>query len=233
MDDPLIFSKERLSSKILGSGHIYLNFVFSCYSYLGKQVYAAHRGVFIALGVVLLACIIVGIALGIVYGRKSNASKLCTKFDMRVYNSKFQESHDTIEEKDMWIDKVEHGISSFHPDRTTYQVYRNVMDFGCKGDGVTDDTSCINTAISSGDRCGNNCGSSTIVPALIYFPSGRYLISSPIIMYYYSQLVGNAKDLPTLVAADHFSGIYFIELPFHTNRQTLSVLFNRVVYSRL
>lgn len=109
----------------------------------------------------------------------------------------------------MWIDNVEHGISSFHPDRSAYQVYRNVMDFGCKGDGITDDTTCINTAISLGDRCGNTCGSSTTLPALIYFPSGRYLISSPIIMYYYTQLVGNAKDLPTLVAAVNFSGIFY------------------------
>lgn len=106
----------------------------------------------------------------------------------------------------MWIDKAEHGTSSFHPNSSVYQVYRNVMDFGCKGDGISDDTFCINTAISSGDRCGSGCGSSTIVPALIYFPSGSYLISSPIIMYYYSQLVGNVKDLPILVAAPEFSG---------------------------
>lgn len=115
----------------------------------------------------------------------------------------------------MWISIVDHGISSFHANPSDYQVYRNVMDFGCKGDGVADDTSCINTAISSGDRCGANCGSSTIAPALIYFPTGRYLISSPIIMYYYSQLVGNAKDPPTLVAAPGFSGTYFLTFRLH------------------
>jgi glucan 1,3-beta-glucosidase len=62
-----------------------------------------------------------------------------------------------------------------------YQVYRNVMDFGAKGDGVTDDTAAINSAISSGGRCGQGCDSSTTQPALVYFPPGTYIVSSPII----------------------------------------------------
>jgi len=62
-----------------------------------------------------------------------------------------------------------------------YQVFRNVMDFGAKGDGVTDDTAAINSAISSGTRCGQGCDSSTTQPALVYFPPGTYLVSSPII----------------------------------------------------
>ncbi len=45
---------------------------------------------------------------------------------------------------EMWIDGVEHGIASFNP-VVGYQVYRNVMDFGCAGDGTRDDTACINT----------------------------------------------------------------------------------------
>lgn len=139
----------------------------------------------------------------------------------------------------MWIDNVQHGISSFHPSPSVYQVYRNVMNFGCKGDGLTDDTACINTAISVGDRCGVNCGSSTIVPALIYFPSGRYLISSPIIMHYYSQLVGNVKDLPILLAAPEFNGrCHFLTLSSKQmlQRPRMSVIFfisNRLVSIRL
>lgn len=107
----------------------------------------------------------------------------------------------------MWFDGVQRGISAFHPSPAGYQVYRNVMDFGCRGDGVTDDTTCINLAISSGGRCGNGCGSSTVSPALIYFPSGAYVVSSPILMYYYSQLVGNANNPPRIIAAPNFSGI--------------------------
>lgn len=107
----------------------------------------------------------------------------------------------------MWFEGVPRGISAFHPNPPGYQVYRNVRDFGCRGDGVTDDTVCINLAISSGGRCGYGCGSSTVSPALIYFPSGTYVVSSPIIMYYYSQLVGNANDRPRIVAASNFAGM--------------------------
>lgn len=51
-----------------------------------------------------------------------------------------------------------------------YQFYRNVKDFGAYGDGVHDDTIAINNAASSGNRCGEVCGSSTTLGALIYFP---------------------------------------------------------------
>lgn len=107
----------------------------------------------------------------------------------------------------MWIDGVPHGISAFHANPAGYQVYRNVMSYGCRGDGVTDDTACINDAIAAGGRCGINCGSSTTEPALVYFPSGSYVVSSPIIMYYYTQLVGNARGLPKIIAAANFQGI--------------------------
>ncbi|KAJ6645755.1 Glucan 1,3-beta-glucosidase [Pseudolycoriella hygida] len=157
---------------------------------IGKETCASHKKLFITLGLALLICIVVGVTLGVIYGRKSN---------------------EEAEESDMWIHNVQHGISAFHSNPFGYNVYRNVMDFGCKGDGIADDTSCINTAISSGERCGFNCGSSTILPALIYFPSGRYLISSPIVMYYYSQLVGNVKDPPTIIASPEFQGSSLID----------------------
>jgi glucan 1,3-beta-glucosidase len=48
-----------------------------------------------------------------------------------------------------------------------YQVFRNVMNFGAKGDGSTDDTAAINAAITSGTRCGQGCDSSTTSPALV------------------------------------------------------------------
>jgi len=53
---------------------------------------------------------------------------------------------------------------------SSYQFYRNVIDFGAVGDGVTDDTAAINMAASSGDRCGQTCGSTAVTGALVYFP---------------------------------------------------------------
>lgn len=73
------------------------------------------------------------------------------------------------------------------------KVWRSVKDYGAKGDGKTDDTAAINRAISDGGRCGPECGASTKVPAVIYFPAGTYLVSSPIIQYYNTQFLGDVS----------------------------------------
>ncbi|KAK0956570.1 hypothetical protein LTR91_019084 [Friedmanniomyces endolithicus] len=99
------------------------------------------------------------------------------------------------------------GIAAFNPSPNTYQVFRNVKDFGAKGDGVTDDTAAINNAISSGGRLGPaQGGSTTVTPAVVYFPSGVYMINASIIDYYYTQLIGNPNCLPTIRAFPAFSG---------------------------
>jgi glucan 1,3-beta-glucosidase len=96
---------------------------------------------------------------------------------------------------------------------SSYKVFRNVKAYGAKGDGVTDDTAAINAAIADGNRCANNCGSSSVKGALIYFPSGNYLsispldsfspltlllgtylVSSSIVSLYGTQLVGNVRQ---------------------------------------
>ncbi|KAG2365173.1 glycoside hydrolase family 55 protein [Suillus spraguei] len=112
-----------------------------------------------------------------------------------------------------WLETVEHqGTSAFNSDPSSYQVFRNVKDFGAKGDGFTDDTAAINSAMSSGGRCGGgSCNSSTITPAIVYFPTGTYLVSSAIDTYYYTQIIGDAKQPPTLLASSSFNGFAVID----------------------
>ncbi|KAJ3811027.1 exo-beta-1,3-glucanase [Lentinula aff. lateritia] len=112
-----------------------------------------------------------------------------------------------------WMQNIKHqGTAAFNPNPSSYQVFRNVKDFGAKGDGVTDDTAAINNAISSGARCGGgSCASSTVSPAVVFFPQGTYLISSPIVAYYYTQLIGDARDPPTLLASPSFAGMAVID----------------------
>ncbi|KAI8620624.1 pectate lyase superfamily protein-domain-containing protein [Chytriomyces sp. MP71] len=117
----------------------------------------------------------------------------------------------TFVQADYWLGSIPHqGASAFNPDKT-YKVFRNVRDFGAKGDGVTDDTNAINAAISAGSRCGAGCDSSTTTPALVYFPSGTYVVSAPLVQYYYTFMTGDANQLPVLKAAPSFSGIAVID----------------------
>ncbi|KAK1148572.1 hypothetical protein N8T08_009579 [Aspergillus melleus] len=110
-----------------------------------------------------------------------------------------------------WVASIKRqGVVAFG-NGTDYQVFRNVQDFGAKGDGSTDDTAAINQAISSGNRCGKGCDSSTVTPALVYFPPGTYVVSKPIVQYYYTQMVGDAVDLPVLKASADFAGMAVID----------------------
>lgn len=110
--------------------------------------------------------------------------------------SKFAESPKEKRASGYWmIDDQKHpGKSPYAtPD---YKVWRNVKDFGAKGDGKTDDTAAINKAIADGMRCGETCHSSTTTPAVVYFPPGTYLVSSSIIQYYNTQFLGDVRLPP-------------------------------------
>ncbi|THZ35414.1 pectin lyase-like protein [Aureobasidium pullulans] len=92
-----------------------------------------------------------------------------------------------------------------------YKFFRDVTEYGAVGDGITDDTAAINRAVSDGDRCGEGCGSTSVLGALVYFPPGTYLVTTPIIQYYYTQFVGNPQDPPTIKGSTNFSGIALID----------------------
>ncbi|KAI9711971.1 MAG: hypothetical protein M1820_001679 [Bogoriella megaspora] len=107
-----------------------------------------------------------------------------------------------------WLEDIKHqGVAAFNKQASNYTVFRNVKDFGAKGDGSTDDTAAINLAIKSGGRCAPGvCGSSTTTPATVYFPCGTYVVSASIVDYYYTNLIGNpncSPDLPTIKATSN------------------------------
>ncbi|KAJ5087004.1 Pectin lyase fold/virulence factor [Penicillium alfredii] len=112
-----------------------------------------------------------------------------------------------------WLADITHqGIAAFNTNPSGYKVFRNVKDYGAKGDGVTDDTAAINAAMSDGGRFGPaDRMTSTTTPAIVYFPSGTYLISSPIIDYYFAQIIGNPNAIPVIKATSGFTGLGMID----------------------
>ncbi|KAJ5593902.1 CAZyme family GH55 [Penicillium hispanicum] len=112
-----------------------------------------------------------------------------------------------------WLADIAHqGIAAFNTDPSNYTVFRNVKDYGAAGDGVTDDTAAINAAISDGGRYGPAGGeTSTTTPAIVYFPAGTYVISTSIIDYYFTQLIGNPNSIPVIKATSGFTGLGLID----------------------
>ncbi|EGX93627.1 LysM domain protein [Cordyceps militaris CM01] len=111
--------------------------------------------------------------------------------------------------KSFWMETITHdGLVPFGGSSTSgYKVFRNVKDYGAVADGKTDDTDAINKAMSDGKRCGADCGSSTIKPAIVYFPSGTYRVRQTIPMFYNTQVVGNPNDMPVILADRNFIGL--------------------------
>jgi hypothetical protein len=48
----------------------------------------------------------------------------------------------------------------------TYAVFRNVLDYGAIGNGVTDDTKAFKAAMLDGKRCGKGYNGSTLKNAI-------------------------------------------------------------------
>lgn len=107
-------------------------------------------------------------------------------------------------------------------------------DFGAKGDGVTDDTDAIQNAINAGNsfagRTTNSLGT-TGQPAVVYIPSGTYMLSKPLQLYVGTVVLGNPINRPTLKATSSFSGstIIFSKDPHQDSTTTFYIGFKNII----
>jgi glucan 1,3-beta-glucosidase len=117
-------------------------------------------------------------------------------------------------ESSYWYENVEHnGFSPTIAKGKDWVVFRNVKDYGAKGDGVTDDTAAIQKAINAGDGSKTrDTGSfgSTGQPAVVYFPAGTYLVSTTVRSAVSTVLMGNPITRPTVKATANFNGTYLL-----------------------
>ncbi|KAH9223997.1 pectate lyase superfamily protein-domain-containing protein [Leptodontidium sp. 2 PMI_412] len=121
----------------------------------------------------------------------ANAAAVVTKF--LSLNDTMDRNVVPRQSSTYWMENmVQNGISPFVAN-ATYKVWRDVKSYGAKGDGITDDTASINRAIQDGNRCGRECGSTTTLQAVIYFPSGTYLVSGTLNQYFFTQFIGNSN----------------------------------------
>jgi glucan 1,3-beta-glucosidase len=113
-----------------------------------------------------------------------------------------------------WYEEIVHnGISPFIANGTSWKVYRNVKDYGAKGDGRTDDTAAIQAAIDAGGRGpGGNGFGTTGAPAVVYFPEGTYVLTETINSYIDTFFIGNPISRPTLKVASNFNGSTFLNM---------------------
>jgi len=83
-----------------------------------------------------------------------------------------------------------------------------------------------------GNPCNRGCASTTTTPAVVYFPAGTYLISRSILPAYFTQLIGDAANPPTLKASANFEGFGLIDgNPYYTevlNWKSVNVFFRQV-----
>ncbi|GAW24601.1 hypothetical protein ANO14919_141920 [Xylariales sp. No.14919] len=107
-----------------------------------------------------------------------------------------------------WMENIAHKGTVPWGNDASYKVFRHVVnDYGADPTGQRDSTQAIQRAIDDGKRCGAACNGSTTKNAIVYFPPGRYLVSSSISVYFGTQIIGDANNWPTIVGAPSFIGL--------------------------
>jgi len=79
--------------------------------------------------------------------------------------------------------------------------FRNVRDYGAKGDGINDDTQAFIRALEEGRGHEREK-----TPANVYVPPGTYLVSDTLIVWRATMLAGDTNNPPTLVLKDGARG---------------------------
>lgn len=106
-----------------------------------------------------------------------------------------------------WYEQIKHNGVYTDTTNSKYLVYRNVRAFGAKGDGTTDDSAAIQKAINTVDgSTGTRSGGSSLTgaPAVVYFPSGTYLLNTGLNNIMGTVLMGDPTDRPVLKAGSGF-----------------------------
>ncbi|KAI4719157.1 glycoside hydrolase family 55 protein [Aureobasidium sp. EXF-10727] len=152
----------------------------------------------------LLACVtllLCSFSSTFVYAQSDNEAPLHTTNHVKRYGSGAP----------YWMSEITRQGKVVYGTNSSYVIWRNVMDYGAKGDGVTDDYYAIQNATYDGNRCAYPCDSQTTAPAIVYFPPGTYAISRPLIMLYYTQFIGDANNLPVILGLPNFYGIALLD----------------------
>jgi glucan 1,3-beta-glucosidase len=109
-----------------------------------------------------------------------------------------------------WYENIQHiGISPRITNGKDWVVFRNAKEYGAKGDGITDGTVAIQKAITTGNSTTNRSSGkfgSTGQPAVVYLPSGTYIVTGTIKNYIGTVLMGNPTNRPSIKASARFTG---------------------------
>ena len=116
-----------------------------------------------------------------------------------------------------WLDQQDHtgsarGFAPFIESSHGYPVYRNVKSYKASGDGKHDDTDALQQAINDDGNKGNRYRNEvTTRPALVYVPSGTYILTKKLDMRLNTILVGDPKNRPVFKASANFQGSIMID----------------------